>query len=178
MEVMHVRRKDMKEYQRAELHDAKFFRDKGVVKWGVYKLIMRRARGHDTCARWDGLTRRMWEEWVVQWGITRKEQRCWGGEGAVQQKVLDRGEREKARPGLLLSALLGLKGPRRKVESTSGQWYDAHADMFWRDNVPVGTGLGDECWRCTKDAGQVPWLVLRKTAWAFPTATMRTTDVR
>ena len=50
--------------------------------------------------------------------------------------------------------------------------------MFRRDNIPVGAGRGDQCWRCTKEAGQVSWPVLRMTAWAFPTATMRTTDVR
>ena len=50
--------------------------------------------------------------------------------------------------------------------------------MFQRDNIPEGTGQGDQCWRCTKEAGQVLWPVLRMTAWAFPTATMRTTDTR
>ena len=93
---------------------------------------------------------RMWKEWVAQWGITRKKQRRGGGETAVQEKVLDRGEREKARPGILLCAPLGLKGPRGKVQSTRGQWYDVHADMFRRDNIPVGTRHGEQCWRCTK----------------------------
>ena len=50
--------------------------------------------------------------------------------------------------------------------------------MFRRDNIPVGAGQGDRCWRCTKEAGQVPWLILRMKAWAFLTATMRTTDAR
>ena len=50
--------------------------------------------------------------------------------------------------------------------------------MFRRDNIPEGAGQGDQCWRCTKEAGQVPWPVLRMTTWAFPTATMRTTDAR
>ena len=50
--------------------------------------------------------------------------------------------------------------------------------MFWRDNIPEGAGPGDQCWRCTKEAGQVPWPVLKMTAWAFPTATMRTVDAR
>ena len=40
----------------------------------------------------------------------------------MQEKVLDRGEREEARPGILLCALLGLKGPPGKVQITSGQW--------------------------------------------------------
>ena len=60
----------------------------------------------------------------------------------------------------------------------SGQWYDVPADMFRRDNIPLEAGQADQCWRSTKGAGQVPWPVLRMTAWAFPTATMRTTDVR
>ena len=84
----------------------------------------------------------------------------------------------KARPGILLCALLGLKGPRGKVQSATAQWYNVHADMFWRDNIPEGAGQGDQCLRCTKEAEQVPWLVLRMTAWAFPKATMRTTDAR
>ena len=50
--------------------------------------------------------------------------------------------------------------------------------MFWRHNIPVGAGQGDQCWRCTKEAGQVLWPVLRMTAWVFPNATMRTTDAR
>ena len=85
-------------------------------------------------------------------------------------------KRDKARPGILLCAPLGLKGPRGKVQSTSGQLYNVHADMFRRDNIPEGAGQGDQCWRCTKEAGQVPRPVLRMTAWAFRTATMRTTD--
>ena len=119
---------------------------------------------------------KMWNEWVAQWGITRKKSRRWRGAGAVQEKVLDRGERDKSRPGILLCALLGLKGLRGMVQGTSGQWYDVHADMFWRGNIPAGAGQGDQSRRCTKAAGQVSWPVLRMTAWAFPTATMRTTD--
>ena len=120
----------------------------------------------------------MWEEWVAQCGITRTRPRCGRGAGAVREKVLDRGERDKGRPGILLCAPLRLKGPRGKVQSTSGQWCDVHADMFRRDNILVGAGQGDQCWRCTKEAGQVLWPVLRMTAWAFPTATMRSTDAR
>ena len=96
----------------------------------------------------------------------------------MQEKVLDRGERDKARPGILLCAPLEFKGPRGKVQSTSGQWYDVHADMFRGNNLLVGAGQGNQCWRCTKEAGQVPWPVLRMTAWAFPPATIRTTDAR
>ena len=48
--------------------------------------------------------------------------------------------------------------------------------MLWRDFIPEGAGQGDQCWRCTKEAGQVPWPVLQMMAWAFLNATMRTTD--
>ena len=77
-----------------------------------------------------------------------------------------------------MCAPLGLKGPRWKVQSATRQWYDVHADMFRKDNIPEGAGQGDQCWRCTKEAGQIPWPVLQMTAWAFPNATMRTTDAR
>ena len=68
--------------------------------------------------------------------------------------------------------------PRGKVQSATGQWYDVHADMFHTDNITEGARQGDQCWRCTKEAGQVPWPVLQMTAWALPNATMRTTDAR
>ena len=64
------------------------------------------------------------------------------------------------------------------MQSATGQWYDVHEDIFRRDNIPEGAGQGDKCWRCTKEAGQVLWPVLRMTTWAFPNATMRTTDAR
>ena len=48
---------NMKEYQRAELLPAEVYREQGVVEWGVYKWLMRRARGHEPRARWDRLTR-------------------------------------------------------------------------------------------------------------------------
>ena len=121
----------------------------------------------------------MWKEWVALWQIIRKRTRRGRGAEAKQERVvLDSGERDKARPGILLCAPLGFKGPRGKVKSKSGQWYDVHADMCRRDKIPEGAGQGDQCWRCPKEAGQVPWLVLRMTTWAFPTATMRTTDAR
>ena len=50
--------------------------------------------------------------------------------------------------------------------------------MFRRDSIPEGAGQGDQCWRRTKEARQIPSPVLRMTAWAFPNATMRTTDTR
>ena len=49
--VLHVRRKDMKEYRKAGLHHAEFYRDSGVVEWGVYKWMMRRARGQEARTR-------------------------------------------------------------------------------------------------------------------------------
>ena len=179
MEVLHVRRKDMKEYKKAGLHHAEFYRDTRVVEWGVYRWMMRRARGQEDRTRWSRRMRKMWNEWVALWGIQQRKPRCGRGEGAQQERVvLDRGKRDKARPGILLCAPLGLKGPRGKVQSATGQWYDVHADMFRKDNIPEGAGQGDQCWRCTKEAGQIPWPVLGMTAWAFPNATMRTTDTR
>ena len=179
IKVLHVRRKDMKEYKMAGLHHAEFYRDTRVVEWGVYRWIMRRARGQEDRTRWSRRMRKMWNEWVALWGIQKQKPRCGRGEGAQQGRVvLDRGERDKARPGILLCAPLGLKGPRGKVQSATVQWYDVHADMFRKDNIPEGAGQGDQCWRCTKEAGQVPWPVLQMTAWAFPNATMRTTDAR
>ena len=179
MEVLHVRRKDMKEYKMAGLHHAEFHRDTRVVEWGVDRWMMRRAREQEDRKRWSRRMRKMWNEWVALWGIQKKKPRCGRGKGAQQEKlVLDRGERDKARPGILLCAPLGLKGPRGKVQSATGRWYDVHADMFRGDNILEGAGQGDQCWRCTKEAGQIPWPVLRMTAWAFSNATMRTTDTR
>ena len=179
MEVLHVRRKDMKEYKMAGLHHAEFCWDTRVVEWGVYRWMMRRARRQEDRTRWSRRMRKMWNEWVALWGIQKRKPRCGRGEGAQQERVvLDRGERDKARPGILLSAPLGLKGPRGKVQSATGQWYDVHADMFRKDNIPEGAGQGDQCWRCTKEAGQILWPVPRMTACAFPNATMRTTDTR
>ena len=101
---------------------------------------------------------KMWNEWVAQWGIMRKKTRRGRGAEAIQEKmVLDRGERNGSRRGILLCALLGLKEPGAKVQRKSGQWYDVHADMFRRDNILEGAGQGDECWGCTTEAGQVPW---------------------
>ena len=179
MEVLHMRRKDMKEYKMAGLHHAEFYRDTRVVEWGVYRWMMRRARGQEDRTRWSRRMRKMWNKWVALWGIQQRKPRCGRGEGAQQERVvLDRGERDKARPGILLCAPLGLKGPRGKVQSATGQWHDVHADMFRKDKIPEGAGQGDQCWRCIKEAGQTPWPVLRMTAWAFPKATMRTTDTR
>ena len=118
------------------------------------------------------------ERGMAKWGIMRKKPRLEKGAKAVQEKVLDRGERDEATPGILLCGPLGLKGPRGKVQSSSRQWYDVHVDMFWRDNIPLGAGQGDQCWRWTKEVGQVPLPMPRMTTWAFPTATMRTRDPR
>ena len=179
MEVLHVRWKDMREYKKAGLHHAEFYRDSRIVEWGVYKWMMERGRGQEDRARWDRRMQKMYNQWVALWGKKRKRTRRGRGAEVQQERVvLDRGERDKARPGILLRAPLGLKGPRGKVQSKSGQWYDVHADMFRRDNIPEEAGHGDQCSRCTKEAGQVPWPVLRLTAWVFPTANMRTTDAR
>ena len=161
MQVLHVRRKDMKEYKKAGLHHAEFYRDTRVVEWGVYRWMMRRARGQEDRTRWNRRMRKMWNEWVALWGNQKRKPRCGRGEGAQQERVvLDRGERDKARPGILLCAPLGLKGLRGKEQSATGQWYDVHADMLRKDNIPEGAGQGDQCGRCTKEAGQVPWPVL------------------
>ena len=178
LEVMHLRRKAMREYQRAGLHHTEFYREKGIVEWSVYKWTMPRARGYETCERWDRQTRRMWKDLVAQWKITKKVKRRSRRERMVREEAMVRRESEKTRPGLMLCAPLGLKGPGGKVQSTSVQWYDLQADMFRRDNIPGGSGQWDHCWRCTKEAGQVPWPVLRMMAWALSTATRRTTDVR
>ena len=179
MELLHVRRKDMRKDKKAGLHHAEFYRDAKMVEWGVYKWMMRRARGQEDRARWGSRMRKMWKEWGALWVHQRRKPRRGGGAEAQQERVvLDRGERDKARPGILLCAPLGLKGPRGKVQSAAGQWYNVHADMFRRDNIPEGARQGDQFWRCTKEAGQVSWPVLRMLAWAFPNATMRTTDAR
>ena len=165
VEVVHVPRKDMKEYKKAGLHHAEFHRDARMVEWGVYKWMIRRARGQEDRARWGRRMQKMWNEWGALWGNQRRRPRRGRGEEAQQERVvLDRGERDKARPGIRLCAPLGLKGPRGKVQSATRQWYDVHADMFRRDNIPEGAGQGNQCWRCTKEAGQVPWPVLRMTA--------------
>ena len=175
IEVLHVRRKDMKEYKKAGLHHAEFYGDCRIVEWGLYKGMMRRARGQEDRARWDRRMRKICALWGNKGTKPRRQRRA---EAQQERPVLDREERDNARPGILLFAPLGLKGPRGKVQSTKGQWYDVHADIFRRDNIPEGTGQGDQCWRCPKEAGQVPWPVLRMTAWAFPTATIRTMDAR
>ena len=70
-------------------------------------------------------------EWVAPLGHKRRKPNSGrGAEAQHERVVLDRGERDKARPGIRLCALLGLKGPSGKVRSATGQWYDVHADMF------------------------------------------------
>ena len=143
LEVLHMQRKNMKEYRKAGLHHAELFRNSRVVEWGVYKWMMRRVRGQEDRARWDRRMWKMWNEWLAQWGILRKKTRRGRGAEAIQEKVvLDRGERDKVRQGILLCAPLGLKGPRGKVQSKSGQWYDVHADMFRRETSPRGQDRG------------------------------------
>ena len=85
----------------------------------------------------------MWNEWVALWWIMKKRTRRERGAETKQDRVaLDRGERDKARLDILLCAPLGLKGPRGKVQSKSGQWYNVHADMFRRNNISEGAGQG------------------------------------
>ena len=116
MEVLHVRRKNMKEYKMAGLHHAEFYRDTRVVEWGVYRRMMRRVRGQEDGTGWSRRMCKMWNEWVVLWGIQKRKPRCGRGEGAQQERVvLDRGEGDKARPAVLLCAPFGLKGPKGKV---------------------------------------------------------------
>ena len=113
MEVLHVHRKDMKEYQMAGLHHAEFYRNSRIVEWGVYKGMMRRARGQEDRARWDRRMRKMLSKWVALWGIKRRKPRCGRGAEAQQERVvLDRGERDKARPGILLVCAAGTQRPR------------------------------------------------------------------
>ena len=45
MQVLHVPRRDKKEYRKAGLHHAEFYCDFRVVEWGLYNSMMRRARG-------------------------------------------------------------------------------------------------------------------------------------
>ena len=105
--------------------------------------MMRRARGQEARTGWDRRMQKMCNKWVAQWGITRKKPRRRRGAGTVQEKVLDKGGRDKAMPGIVLCAPLGLKGPRGEMQGTSGQWYDVQADMFRSDNIPVGAGQGE-----------------------------------
>ena len=62
MKVLHLRRKDMKEYKKAGLHHAEFHRDAKMVEWAVYKWMMRRARGQEDRTRWGRGMRKMWKE--------------------------------------------------------------------------------------------------------------------
>ena len=124
------------------VHHAEFYRQKGVVEWGVYKWMVRQARGHETRTRWDRLTRQMMKEWMEQWGITKKAKRRGRREGAVQDEVPDRGGREQARRGILLCAPLWLKGPRGKVQRMTGQWCDVYWVMFWETTSWGGRGRG------------------------------------
>ena len=83
MEVLHVRRKDMKEYKKAGLHHAKFYRDATMVEWGVYKWMMRRAQGQEDRTRCGRRMRKMWKEWGALWGHQRRKRRR--GRGAEAQ---------------------------------------------------------------------------------------------
>ena len=69
-----------------------------------------------------------------------------GSRGKVREGGAGQGRADKARPGILLCAPLGLKGLRGKVQSKIGKWYDVHVDRFRRDNILEGAGQGDQCW--------------------------------
>ena len=86
MEVLQVRRRDMKEYKMAGLHHAQFHRDTRVVEWGVYRWMMRRARGQEDRTRWSRRMRKMWNEWVALWGIQQRKPRCGRGEGSQHRE--------------------------------------------------------------------------------------------
>ena len=86
MEVLQLRRKDMKEYKKAGLHHAEFYRDTRVVEWGVYRWMMRRARGQEDRARWSRRMRAMWNEWVALWGIQQRKPRGGRGEGGAARE--------------------------------------------------------------------------------------------
>ena len=75
LEVLHVRRRDMKEYRKAGLHHAEFYHDLRVVEWGVYKWMIRRASGQEGRPRWDRQMPKMWNESLAQWGILYGT--CW-----------------------------------------------------------------------------------------------------
>ena len=53
LKVLHVRRKAMKGYREAGLHHAEFHHNSKTLEWGVYKWMMRRARGQEARARPD-----------------------------------------------------------------------------------------------------------------------------
>ena len=98
---------------------------------------------------------KMWNKWVAQWGFMRKKTRRGRGAEAIQEKVvLDRGERDKARRGILLCAPLRLKGPRGKVQRPSGQWYDVHADMFRREGSRRGQQRGPSAGHAPRRRGR------------------------
>ena len=123
MVVLHVRRKDMKEYKKAGLHHAEFYRDARMAEWGVYKWMIRGARGQEDRTKWGRRMQKMWNGWGVLTGHQRRKRRHGRGAEAQQERVvLDGGQRDKARPGILLCAPLGLKGPRGKVQSATGHW--------------------------------------------------------
>ena len=117
MEVRHVRRKDMKEYKKAGLHYAEFYRDARMVEGGVYKWMMRRARGQEDHARWGRRMPKMWKEWRALWGHQRRKPgRGRGAEAQHEGVVLDRGEMDNARPGILVHVVCAAETQRAQGE--------------------------------------------------------------
>ena len=139
MEVLHVRREDMKEYKKAGLHHAELYRDSKKVEWRVYKGMVRRARGQEDRARWDRRMRKMWNEWVALCGKERRKPRRRRGAMLQQERVvLDRGERDKGQTGHTVVCAAGTQSAEGK-----GAECDRAVDMFRRDNIAEGTGQAD-----------------------------------
>ena len=138
VEVVHVRKKDMKVYQRAGPHHAEFYQDHGVLDWGVYKWMLRRARKHGACEKWEQQARLMWKDLATSGGFANKERRGRGGAKEEGAEALSRGDGENTRPGILVCAPLGSNGPKGRGQSVSGQWYEVQSDMLRRDNIPGG----------------------------------------
>ena len=148
LEVMHVRRKDMKEYRRAGLHQAEFYREKGGVEWGVYNWLMPRVRGHETRTRWDRQTPQMGKEWVAQWRITKKAKRRRGGERVGQKRRCWTGEQEKRQSRSYCCVLhwdSKAHGGRYKVRADSDRMYMriCSGETTSRGGQWRGTSAGD-----------------------------------
>ena len=80
MEVLHMRRKNMKEYKMAGLHHAEFYRDARMVEWGVYRWMMRRAGGQEDRATWSRRIRKIVEQVGGAFGGSGRGNQDAGGE--------------------------------------------------------------------------------------------------
>ena len=79
---------------------------------------------------------------------TRGSGRGSAGEGAGQ------GRRRQGQSGHTVVCDAGTQGAEGEGTKYERQWYNVHADMFRRDNILVGAGHRDQCWRCTKTGGR------------------------